>query len=93
MVPFALLVVKETEPASLWHNAISSSTFICPFGLTVIVNVFAGPVQSISPLLYKGVTVIVAVTGMIPPFTALNKAMFPVPDAARLIEGSLLVHE
>src|SRR5512133_2849379 len=57
VVPLAWLVVKVPERASLWHNVISSMTFICPPGVMVIVNVFAGPVQSTSPLLYKGVTV------------------------------------
>ena len=40
-----------------------------------------------------GVTVIVAVTGDVPLFTALKEAIFPSPLAARPIAGVLFVHE
>ena len=39
--------------------------------------------QVIPPLLYDGVTVIVAVTGTTPVFVAVNDDIFPVPFAAR----------
>lgn len=38
-----------------------------------------------------GVTVIVAVTGAVPVFTALKAAMFPLPVAPSPMDGSLLV--
>jgi phosphoribosylcarboxyaminoimidazole (NCAIR) mutase len=37
-----------------------------------------------------GVAVIVAVTGLLPVFTAVNEAMLPVPLAGKPIEGVLL---
>ena len=39
----------------------------------------------------RGVTVTVAVTGVVPLFTAANGAIFPVPFAGRPIDGVLLV--
>lgn len=56
-----------------------------------MVNVVAVPEQVVPPLVYVGVTVIVAVTGAVPLFTAVNEAMLPVPLAARPIEALLLV--
>ena len=38
-----------------------------------------------------GVTVILAVTGAVPAFVALNEAIFPVPLAANPIDGVLFV--
>ena len=48
-----------------------------------MVKVFVGPVQLTPPLVKVGVTTIVAITGAVPVLTAVNEAMFPVPDAAR----------
>lgn len=59
-------------------------------GLTVIVNVLACPVQFIA-LLYTGVTVMVADTGEVPPLIAVKDGIFPIPLAARPIEGLLFV--
>lgn len=56
-------------------------------GLIVIVYVFDVPVQP--PLV--GVTVMVAVTGVLPLFTAVNAGTVPVPLAARPMEGLLFV--
>ena len=60
-------------------------------GFTVIVNVIGVPVQVTPPLVYDGVTVIVATTGVVPVFTAVNDAMLPVPLAARPIDVVLFV--
>ena len=57
--------------------------------MTVIVKLVVGPVQGTPPLVKVGVTVIVAVTGEVPLFTAVNAAILPVPLAARPIEGVL----
>ncbi len=54
-----------------------------PVGLTVIVKVFDGPLQLVPPFVKVGVTVIVATTGAVPVFEAVNEAMLPVPEAAR----------
>jgi hypothetical protein len=51
-------------------------------GLTVMVKVLVGPEQVTAPPKYFGVTVMVAVTGVIPLLTAANAAMGPVPLAA-----------
>ena len=54
-------------------------------GLTVIVNVFEGPVQDTPKLVKVGVNVIVAVTGDVPVLTAANTAILPDPLAPRPI--------
>ena len=58
-----------------------------------MVNVFAAPSQVAVPLVKCGVTVIVAVTGAFPVFTAVTPGRFPVPDAAKPMLVVLLVHE
>lgn len=61
------------------------------FGLTVIVKVFVEPMQLIPPLLYVGVTVIIAITGEFPLLMAKKELIAPLPDAAKPIEGVSLV--
>ena len=56
-------------------------------GLAVIVNAFELPIHP----LFVGVTVIVAVTGAVPLFAAVNEAISPVLLAPRPMEGVLLV--
>ena len=56
-----------------------------------MVNVVGAPVQVAPPFVYDGVTVIVAVTGAFVALVALNDAMFPLPLAARPMEGVLFV--
>jgi hypothetical protein len=60
-------------------------------GLTVIVKLRGVPLQVTPPLVYAGVTVIVAVTGEVPVLTAVNEAMSPFPLANNPIEGVLFV--
>ena len=57
----------------------------------MIVKVVGVPLQPTDPLVKRGVTVIVAVTGDVPVFTAVKLAMSPVPVAPRPIEGVLFV--
>ena len=57
----------------------------------MIVKVVGVPLQPTEPLVKRGVTVIVAVTGVVPVFTAVKLAMSPVPVAPRPIEGVLFV--
>jgi hypothetical protein len=59
--------------------------------LTVIVKLRGVPLQVTPPLVYAGVTVIVAVTGEVPVLTAVNEAMSPFPLANNPIEGVLFV--
>ena len=60
-------------------------------GLTVMVNVVAVPVAVTPPLVKVGVTVIVATTGVVPVFTAVNTGRLPVPLAASPILDVLFV--
>jgi hypothetical protein len=60
-------------------------------GLTVMVKVFAGPLQVTLPFVKAGVTVIVATAGEAEPLTAVNEAIFPDPVAASPMVGSLFV--
>jgi hypothetical protein len=55
--------------------------------LTVIVKVSGVPTQ----LLAVGVTVIVATTGAVPVFKAVNDGKLPLPEATSPIVGSLFV--
>ena len=64
----------------------------CPVGFTVIVKVFVRPEQLLLPLVKVGVTTIVATTGAVVVLTAVNEAILPVPDPAKPIVVSLLVH-
>jgi len=64
-----------------------------PNGLTVIVKVSDGPAQLTIPIVYVGVTVIVAITGSVVVFTAGNEAMSPFPDEANPILGVSFVQE
>ena len=59
-------------------------------GFTVMVKLTGVPLQ-LTPLVYTGVTVIVAVTGVLVALVAVKLAMLPVPLAARPMDGSLLV--
>ena len=59
-------------------------------GNTVIVNVLLVPEQ-LSVLAFI-LTVIVAVTALMPVFFALNGGILPLPLAANPIDGSLFVH-
>ncbi len=56
-------------------------------GLTVIVKLAGVPAHK--P--FKGVTMMVAVTGAVPLFRAVKEFIFPVPLDGKPIEGVLLV--
>ena len=57
----------------------------------MIVKVVGVPLQPTDPLVKRGVTVIVAVTGAVPVLTAVKEEMSPVPLANNPIEGVLFV--
>lgn len=59
-------------------------------GLIVIVNVCDDAVQA-GPPEKDGVTVMVAVTGEVPLNVGVNDGIFPVPLAAKPIDGLLFV--
>ena len=75
----------------LLQYATLGNALIDGIGLTVMVNVTGVPEQLVPPLAKTGVTVIVATTGALPVLVAVKEAMFPVPDAARPMEGALFV--
>ena len=60
-------------------------------GFTVIVNVDDAPLQLIPPLVNTGVTVIVAVTGVLPVLMATNDGIVLLPLAPNPIDGLLFV--
>jgi len=62
--------------------------FMIGAGFTVMVKLPVGPTQALA----VGVTVMVAVTGTLLAFNPLKAAMFPLPEAAKPMEGVLLVH-
>jgi hypothetical protein len=67
------------------HTILSMIAGMTGAGLTVIVNVCGVPIQPVDPSM--GLTVIVAVTGLVVVFIALNEAILPVPDTPRPIDG------
>lgn len=70
----------------------SAMASICPVGLTVIVKVFEGPEHATKPLVYVGVTVIVAEIGCMSAFVGVKEGIFPSPEAPRPIAVLSLVH-
>ena len=73
------------------HTVWLLTVFTLPDGFTVMVKVVAVPVQVVPLVVSVGVTTIMAVTGALPVFTAVNEAILPVPLAARPIDGVLFV--
>ena len=61
-----------------------------PAGYTFIINVIGMPLQPANPANDTGVAVIVAITGLLPVFIAINEGILPVPPAASPISGVLL---
>lgn len=62
-------------------------------GFTVILKVTDGPVQETLAFVYPGIIVMVATTGVLVLFVAVNTGMLPVPLAASPMEVLLFVHE
>src|SRR5882762_6827186 len=73
-----LLKVTAVVVAPL-HNSWLATAVTVAVGLTVIVNVVGVPVHVVPPFVYDGVTVIVAVTGAVVAFVAVNEAILPEP--------------
>ena len=91
MVPPVLIVENTTAEVALpLHTTWSEVRFTWDDGFTVIVKVLVAPVQETVPLVYVGVTVIVA-TISIPVLIAVNAVISPVPEAANPIVGSEFV--
>ena len=88
------MVVPKTTVAVLvvLHTTRFAGWLTCPVGFTVMVKVFVGPAQPTEPLVKVGVTTMVAITGAVPVFTAVNEAILPVPEAARPMLVVVFVH-
>ena len=82
-VVLKFIVLVCTPLQTVWFEIVLT----CPFGFTVIVNILGVPKQVTTPLIYEGVTVMVAITGVEPEFKALKAAIFPEPLPANPIEG------
>ena len=91
MVPGTLPVKVTAVVFALLQTTWLTTAFTVGVGLTVMVNVIDGPVQVIPPLVKVGVTVIIATTGTVVGFVAVNAGMLPVPDAPKPILGVLFV--
>lgn len=88
--PPVLSVEKLTASvAAPTHLTWSAGSSTCPEGLTVMVKVWAVPAHPSN----AGVTVIVAVTGALVLFVAVNDGILPVPDAPSPIDVLLFDHE
>lgn len=93
-----LYTVPGTDPVKLTAAVVdplqtnwSAGWLTLAVGFTVMVNVVAVPEQLMPPLVNVGVTVIVAVTGVLPVLIAINDGMALAPLAPRPIEVLLLV--
>ena len=92
VVPPELVVEKLTAAVLLpLQTTWLAGMFTCAVGLTVMVNTWDDPLQFTLALLYRGVTVMVAVTGAEPLFMAVKEVILPLPDAGRPIEVLLFV--
>ena len=88
VVPGVVLVNTPAATFAVLHTVTFAGTVTLGPGFTVIVYVFGVPGQPLA----LGVTVMVAVTGSAELFVAENEGVFPVPLAARPIEGVEFVH-
>jgi hypothetical protein len=94
VAPPVLVVTKLTAPVGApLHTAWSAGSFTCAVGFTVMVKLSDRPVQLTALLVKEGVTVIVAVTGDVPLFTAANAGIFPEPLAASPTPGVSFIQE
>ena len=88
VVPAVVLVNVTLGVEVPLHTATGVIVFTFGAGFTIILKVTGTPEQPLA----IGVTVMRAVSGATPVFTAVKEVMSPVPLAARPIEGSELVH-
>ena len=89
VVPAVALVKAIVLVVVLAHSTWSAIVLTDGIGLIVMVKVLSGPMQPLA----VGVTVMVATTGFEVEFNPVNEAISPLPEAAKPIEGVLLVQE
>ena len=73
------------------HSIWSAGWLTTAVEFTVMVNVLGVPGQLMPPLVNTGVTVMVAVTGVLPVLMAINDGMVLVPLAPNPMDGLLLI--
>jgi len=85
-----VVVLEKSVPEMVFigHTVMSPGTATMGEGFTVMMYVEAIPVQELA----VGVTLIVAVIGLLPVSVAVKAAILPVPLAASPIAGFELVH-
>lgn len=83
-------IEEVVEPTQYASDDMASTVGV---GLTVIVKDSLFPVHVVVPWVKLGVTCTTATTGVELIFVALNEAILPVDDAAKLIEGVVFVQE
>jgi len=71
------------------HNTWLAIAFTVAIGFTVMVNVIGAPVQ---PDTIEGVTVMVAVVALVNVLDVTKDGIFPLPLAAKPIDGLLFTH-
>ncbi len=86
-----LFVLNVTVPVLLLQMTRFVGCITSPVGFTVMLKVFCGPVQLTPPFVKSGATVIVAVIGDVPVFTAVKDGRFPLPDPGSPIPGTELL--
>ena len=102
-MPGWLLVQLNTVPATVPVKVTAvvadplqrtwlATAFTVGVGFTVIVKLIGVPLQLTPPLVYTGVTVIVAVTGAFVVLVAVKAGILPDPLAASPMLGKLLDH-
>ena len=90
-MPSVLSVLNITSSVSCpLHTTWLGTSLTWAVGFTIIVKVSVGPSHEIPSLVNVGVTIIVAVSAVVPA-VAVKLGIFPVPDAAKLIAVLLFV--
>ena len=84
-----LLKVTKAEVSPEQIVWLVGEKFTTGLGFTVMVNVSA----ILEHPLAVAITVMVDVTGVVPPLVGVNTGIFPLPEAASPILGLVLVHE
>ena len=87
----AVKVIEVPDDTLLALATIETEGTRVEMGLTVILKVLEGPVQVMPLLVETGVTVMVAIIGLVPVLAGVKDGMLPVPFAANPMEGWLLV--
>jgi hypothetical protein len=86
VVALLKLIAAVDDPL---HNTWLATAFTVAIGFTVMVNVIGAPVQPFAPV---GVTVMVAAVALVNVLDVTNDGIFPLPLAAKPMDGLLFTH-